>query len=216
MSGIRAELSVDTQGACPVAEASASLEGPVTDVTWTAAVDGIVTEQFAADGDADLADSGGFETVFDYGKRRVYEFDREAGDPCVCEFVQETVGPVTSVHAREGRLYVTIHTADVEVLRGLVTSLRERYGDVSMEYLVQDCDGEDAALVPVDLSKLTTRQREVLETAYRMGYFEYPRGANATEVAGELGIDPSTFTEHLAAAQSKLLAELLPEPRHTK
>ena len=75
-------------------------------------------------------------------------------------------------------------------------------------------DGEDdGALVPVDVGRLTDRQREVLETAYGMGYFEYPRGANASEVAGELGIEPSTLAEHLAAAQSKLLAELLERRR---
>jgi predicted DNA binding protein len=56
---------------------------------------------------------------------------------------------------------------------------------------------------------LTDRQPEVLETAYGTGYFEYPRGANASEVAGEPGIETSTLAEHLAAAQSKLLAELL-------
>jgi hypothetical protein len=68
-------------------------------------------------------------------------------------------------------------------------------------------DSADPTLV--DRERLTDRQREVLETAYRMGYFEYPRSANATEVAEELGIGLSTLAEHLAAAQEKLLAELL-------
>ncbi|MEF8887534.1 MAG: helix-turn-helix domain-containing protein, partial [Haloarculaceae archaeon] len=53
------------------------------------------------------------------------------------------------------------------------------------------------------------RQREVVETAYEMGYFEYPRESNATEVATALDIQPSTFTEHLTAAQGKLLGELV-------
>jgi hypothetical protein len=63
--------------------------------------------------------------------------------------------------------------------------------------------------VPVDLERLTDRQREVVETAYRMGYFEYPRETNASGVAAELGIEPSTLAEHLAAAQSKLLGAVL-------
>jgi len=49
----------------------------------------------------------------------------------------------------------------------------------------------------------------VLETAYRMGYFEYPRSANATEVAEALGVGLSTLAERLAAAQGRLLDELL-------
>jgi predicted DNA binding protein len=49
----------------------------------------------------------------------------------------------------------------------------------------------------------------VLETAHEMGYFERPRRANGTEVAAALDIDPSTFSEHLAAAQRKLLRDVL-------
>ncbi|MEF8843240.1 MAG: helix-turn-helix domain-containing protein [Haloarculaceae archaeon] len=69
--------------------------------------------------------------------------------------------------------------------------------------------GTDADPTLVDRGRLTDRQREVLRTAYRMGYFEYPRSANATEVAETLGIGLSTLAEHLAAAQAKLLDELL-------
>ena len=51
----------------------------------------------------------------------------------------------------------------------------------------------------------------MVETAHEMGYFEYPRGANAEEVAAELDVHPSTLAEHLAAAQAKLLDQLLVE-----
>ena len=64
-------------------------------------------------------------------------------------------------------------------------------------------------VVFVDRGKLTDRQHEVLRTAYDMGYFERPRGANATEVAASLDINPSTFTEHLLSAQRKLLGDVL-------
>lgn len=49
----------------------------------------------------------------------------------------------------------------------------------------------------------------MVATAYRMGYFDYPRRSNASEVAASLDIAPSTFTEHLTAAQSKLLDAVL-------
>ncbi|WP_248515227.1 helix-turn-helix domain-containing protein [Salinarchaeum laminariae] len=66
-------------------------------------------------------------------------------------------------------------------------------------------------LIRVDLDKLTDRQLEVLETAHDLGYYQYPRGANASEVAEALDICPSTLAEHLAAAQTKLLADVLGE-----
>jgi predicted DNA binding protein len=70
-------------------------------------------------------------------------------------------------------------------------------------------DHEESDLVFVDRSVLTERQREVLETAHEMGYFEHPKGANAGEVADELDISTSTFSEHLAASQRKLMDALL-------
>jgi predicted DNA binding protein len=184
-------------------------------VTRAGVPDGEVTEQFTAP--VEVADqlsasdvAGGFEQVFDYGSAGVYEFSRDDECPCVCEFVGREAAPVTSVHARDGTLHVTVHVPEVADLRELVPALRERFGDVSVEYLIRSREDTEAAdVVPVDLERLTDRQREVIETAYRLGYFEYPRETNASGVAAELGIEPSTLAEHLAAAQSKLLAAVL-------
>ena len=62
------------------------------------------------------------------------------------------------------------------------------------------------------IGALTDRQREVLTVAHEMGYFEHPRDANAEAVAADLDITPSTFAEHLAAAQSKLV-DSIPDHR---
>jgi hypothetical protein len=207
MAGVRTELVFEGAEGCPVAAESAEVPGPLTDVTWTENADGTVTEQVRSGDDADLP---AFDPVFDYGSQTVHEFERDASDPCICEAIQLSVGPVTDVHAADGDLHVTLHATDVSALRDLFEELREDFGSVSVEYLVHSVDGEDGTeLVPVDLRRLTDRQREVLETAHEMGYFEYPRDANASEVAAELDIQPSTFSEHLAAAQRKLMDELV-------
>lgn len=205
MSGVRTELVFERAEQCPVAAASADLPEPVTDVNWTATEGETVTEQVTV-GDDSLDE---FDPVFDYGSRTVYEFEREGAEPCICERIEESLGPVTDVHAEDGDLHVTLHASDITGLRELISDLGDRFGSVSVEYLVRSVDaGEDTELIPVDVRKLTERQREVLTTAHEMGYFEYPRDANASEVADELGIQPSTFAEHLAAAQRKLLEEL--------
>jgi predicted DNA binding protein len=54
---------------------------------------------------------------------------------------------------------------------------------------------------------LTDRQREVLETALDMGYYETPRGATQAEVAGELDVEPGTVGKHLRAVESKVFAK---------
>ena len=57
--------------------------------------------------------------------------------------------------------------------------------------------------------RLTDRQREVVETALELGYFEWPRDVKSEELAAELGVGRSTLLEHLRKAESKLLTAAL-------
>jgi predicted DNA binding protein len=206
MSGMRAELSIDDLAGCPVTAASSSADEAIGGVSWAGDGDETV-EQFVASEPPDMEDC---EEVFAYDDRSVYEFRRDAADPCFCETVERHLGPVADVRATDGTLHVTVHATDVAALRSLVSTLSEEFGDVSLEYLVRTGEGdEETPVVPVDLGRLTDRQQEVITTAHEMGYFAYPREANATAVSEALGIEPSTFSEHLAVAQSKLLGELL-------
>jgi len=138
----------------------------------------------------DIDDTGVFDPVFDYGSQRVYEFEREFDD-CICEVIQQEVGPVADVHAEDGSLHVTLHLQDLSDLRERLDDLREQFGAVHVKYLIQGRKNDDESeVVPVDVRRLTDRQREVVEAAYEMGYFEYPRDSNATEVATALDIHP--------------------------
>jgi len=51
---------------------------------------------------------------------------------------------------------------------------------------------------------LTDRQREVLETAFEQGYYDWPREATGEDVAAALGISSATFAEHIRAAEHNL------------
>jgi len=57
--------------------------------------------------------------------------------------------------------------------------------------------------------RLTDRQREVLVSAYLSGYFERPRETTGSDLAAELDISAATVSQHLRAAQRKVLDELL-------
>lgn len=59
------------------------------------------------------------------------------------------------------------------------------------------------------LEGLTDRQREVIETAHELGYYEVPREATTEDIAAELALDPSTVTEHLQRAERNVLGPLL-------
>ncbi|NHN41288.1 helix-turn-helix domain-containing protein [Halorubellus sp. JP-L1] len=59
------------------------------------------------------------------------------------------------------------------------------------------------------LDELTARQREVIETAWELGYYEVPRAVSADEVAAALALDSSTVTEHLQRAERNLMGQFL-------
>jgi hypothetical protein len=187
------------------AEADADADAEAAD-----AAGGVVDERFRTDADLDPdAVDADVEALFDGGERTVYGMRRSADD-CVCTAVESLGVPVDDVRVDDGSLFVTLHLPDVDALREVVGTVRER-ASVRVTRLVHaGGDGDDAAdLVPVDRSVLTDRQREVLETAHDRGYFEHPRESNATELAEALDVCPSTLVEHLSIAQGKILDELL-------
>jgi predicted DNA binding protein len=219
MGGIRAELTVESPPDCPTARASEAAGGAATSVTKSVPADPEepVTEEFVLDGEIDPASGSegtageSLREIFSYGDERVYRFERTQERTCFCECIERFDCPISEVRFEDGRLSVTFHAPDIETLRSVVSRLDERWTDVSVRRLVQSEDSGSAEdLVLVDRSDLTDRQREVLATAHEMGYFAYPKRANAEAVAAELDIDRSTFAEHVAAAQDKLLSAILP------
>lgn len=72
---------------------------------------------------------------------------------------------------------------------------------------LQRIGGYDGPDYPLD--DLTDRQREVIERAWEMGYYEVPKEASAEEIATELDLDSSTVNEHLQRAERNLLGQLL-------
>lgn len=58
------------------------------------------------------------------------------------------------------------------------------------------------------LGDLTDRQEEVIEAAYRAGYFSWPRDSTAEEVAESLDISAPTLHSHLRKAEETLLSDL--------
>ncbi|GAB3027786.1 helix-turn-helix domain-containing protein [Natronobiforma cellulositropha] len=210
---IRAEIEIESPGDCPVAMATAAGDTTVEGVTRTAGTDadGRFVEEFALERGAEesLPADLGCEPVFDLDAHTVYRFSRDPDDDCVCTCIERFGWPVSDVRASEGALIVSCYATDVAELSALVRDLREAFGTVRVRQLIQSGGDADGDLLLIDRRWLTDRQREVLETAHEMGYFEYPKGANAGEVAAALGISRSTFSEHLAAAQRKLLDALV-------
>jgi HTH DNA binding domain len=59
------------------------------------------------------------------------------------------------------------------------------------------------------LSKLTSRQRQVLLTAYALGYYDVPRRISSDDLSRHLNVDKSTIVEHLRKAERKLIGSII-------
>lgn len=169
------------------------------------------------------------EEVIDDGKVR---FVLDAGDRIdEIEAAFEASEEVTALdRVEDTRLAVTKHAC------GALPIIRENHGMLEgrdqvsgdqrvfdvVVYRRQDLRKmieELAAISTVELGRLTPylepdsmlseRQSEVISTAMRRGYYEWPREVDAETLADDLGIARSTFLEHLRKAERALLSDAL-------
>lgn len=143
-----------------------------------------------------------WHTVLDVGDDRVLLRYRTT-ETGLYEFVEQSdLAPEYPVVVENGRF-------DFDL-----TGTRAQLDDV--------CAGLEASPLSYDLQfvvgddrpggLLTDRQREALETALRLGYFEVPRDATLAEVASELGVDTSTASTTLRRGEARLLEWQLAGP----
>lgn len=90
-----------------------------------------------------------------------------------------------------------------EGIRNVIAGFEDADIDVTLRGL-HNYRSQESPLEP-----LTERQREVLNVAYRSGYYDVPRSTSTTEVAAELGVDGSTVAEHLQRAERNLISAVL-------
>lgn len=176
------------------------------------------------------------EEVIDGGKVR---FVLDAGDRIdEIEAAFEASEEVTALdRVEDTRLAVTKHAC------GALPIIRENHGMLEgrdqvsgdqrvfdvVVYRRQDLRNmieELAAISTVELGRLTPylepdnmlseRQSEVISTALRRGYYEWPREVDAETLADDLGIAHSTFLEHLRKAERALLSDALSHGGHSQ
>lgn len=93
----------------------------------------------------------------------------------------------------------------------------------SVESVVSSLKGRGIAVELVAIKSvkgsgtLTDRQARVLSLAYELGYFEFPKKINLSDLARKLGVSKSSLSETLRTAEEKILHEyfqgLMKRPR---
>jgi len=167
------------------------------------------------------ADSGGLRgAIDDIDGIGLLDLD-ESVSPLRCELLADGPTPEriladhgarfegTVVADRAATISVTV--PDDRTVSTVASGLEDAYdeADVSTIWTGQrDRETED----PGDpLSALTDRQREILRYAFHDGYYERPRGTSATELAERFDIARATLTQHLRAAERKILGQSVRE-----
>ncbi|WP_276258860.1 helix-turn-helix domain-containing protein [Haloglomus litoreum] len=216
MKHLRVTADVDQERAPPfytmLSDSAAIAEARLLE--WNLPGEGIETVLFAVDGDTD-------------------PFVAAAPDAPSIEAVERTeTGRWTylllELRPLESPLFEAIRTARAR--RGLVVRKPVVYRDGGMQFRVVGtatalqgalADAPDAMDVQVErvgrfrggaedpLASLSERQREALEAALELGYYDRPRTATHDDIAAELDCAPPTASEHLQKAEAALVRAAL-------
>jgi predicted DNA binding protein len=208
--GIRATVEFPSVDTCPIVELSEAGETTIDSVNSNICPSdgGKSVVEFLLDADDDI--DADIEPIFSHGSIERYRLTLDEDSNCPCHHLGRFGCPVARYVVRDGTLTLVFYAADYDELEEVIADLRDRYSTMNIKRFIRSSTGERTEdSVFVDRSKLTSRQLEVLETAYELGYFERPRQNNATEIAAELDITPSTFREHITAAEQKIFADFL-------
>lgn len=117
-------------------------------------------------------------------------------------------GQLLDVSVRPEKVVLTVAVRSEQRIAGLLEAFEAEYDNASVGAVWSRGTEEPTDYGDVAAS-LTARQRQVLEFAYLNGYFDQPRGHNMTEIADKLNLSRQTVSQHLRAAERKLVQNLL-------
>lgn len=112
----------------------------------------------------------------------------------------------TPFELKDGKLRATFLGTSAQI-RGLLANLSRQ---TRVKYRVASLT--DAKFPPNSpMGRLTDKQRRILISAYKLGYYDVPRRITAEELAKRLGLVKSTLSAHVRKAERRLLTEMLSE-----
>ena len=119
----------------------------------------------------------------------------------------ERGGRIRSVTAADGVATITVELPGEADIRPTVNAVTDAYPETS---LAAKRETERPAETDIGFrgrltDTLSDRQETVLQAAYHSGYFEWPRGSTAEELADSLDVSSPTLHNHLRKAQQKVL-----------
>lgn len=114
-------------------------------------------------------------------------------------------GPTRIRDGRETWTLVANH--DRQEIRSLLDEIREQMDAKISVTRISSTEQPHEPPTP-ETERLSARQLEVFELARDHGYYEWPRGISACELADKLEITKTTLLEHLRKAEGKILSSV--------
>ncbi|WP_433627586.1 helix-turn-helix domain-containing protein [Halomicrococcus sp. NG-SE-24] len=195
--------------------ANASFVERATALQWNFTGDALGILHYAV-GDADAFEAAVEEIpeVLGYDIARVgedafYVYVRDA----TTDALGELFGPITQGglvvvppirYHEDGTVTFSLFGPDAEIQAAIETV------PGPVDVTIEEIGGLDATAATVE-THLSERQREAIETAFELGYYEIPREASHTDIAAAIDCAPSTAAEHLRKAESKLVSSMVGE-----
>jgi PAS domain S-box-containing protein len=149
--------------------------------------------------------------VSDNGDEGVVEFEVSAA-PVVSELA-ERGAETTSIVAEGGQVRITLELPASSDPRAVIEQLSDRYPstDLMARHERERTEQTKQELVADIEGRLTERQHLALQKAYLGGFFDWPRSISGEDLAESMDISPSTYHQHLRAAEKKVLGSLFEE-----
>ncbi|MFQ3475550.1 response regulator [Halonotius sp. F2-221B] len=218
-SGQVVELTVDATAAdLPFVRLADALGAGVELVETSHRRDGTPLTLYRVDTDGDLDGSDltaaretlAAETVEGVDGDGAADLAVAATDPWWERLVDGYGANIRTAAAGDGATLVIELPPSVTV-RSVVDQLRERHPGLELvgRRGLRRADRSVETVAAAVTETLTDRQQEVIETAYRAGYYEWPHAASSETVAELLGITQPTFAEHFWTTQRRIIETLL-------
>lgn len=150
----------------------------------------------------------------DYGSGGLFEF--EVSDDCPAVFLSEQGALPRQVFGMDGEGSIRAEIPPSEDASDIVESFLAAHPDTELvtkreQPYVTPMFGHRRFKHALE-ELLTDRQTEVLQAAHEAGYYEWPRGRTAEELAADLDISTTTLLKHLRAVERKFVAAFFEEP----
>lgn len=127
---------------------------------------------------------------------------------CVCPVFRDH-DCVATVDGFDGtELVVSVALPDRDELSRLVTSLRDVEARVRLQRITTAGGTEPDNTLELDADRITDKEREAVNVAIEMGYYERPRRTDLSELADRLGVSRSAVSQRLNNVETKLVDEL--------